>query len=132
MTMALLVVAALVLMIVWFSRQPAAEHSDAAASQAEWVRTVMAQGLKTRADVVRAFHQLVKQSRAVSDWWTHRSIVKHFSTQTPQLATAISELAVVYEQARYYPDDVELSPQQLAQVRTLLESVKIPSKPVAG
>lgn len=125
--MALLVFAALILLVVWFSRQRAAELSDASAAQAEWVRTVIAQGLKTRADVVRAFHQLVKQSRTVSDWWTHRSIVKHFNTQTPQLASAISELAVVYEQARYYPEDVELSPQQLAQVRALLESVKIPT-----
>lgn len=127
MSMALLVFAALILLVVWFSRQRVAELSDASAAQAEWVRTVIAQGLKTRADVVRAFHQLVKQSRAVSDWWTHRSIVKHFNTQTPQLAAAISELAVVYEQARYYPEDVELSPQQLAQVRALLESVKIPT-----
>ena len=127
MTIAVLLVAGLFLVLVWLSRRRVAELADATAAQAEWVRTVMAQGLKTRADVIRAFHQLVKQSRAVSDWWTHRSIVKHFSSQTPQLATAISELAVVYEQARYYPEDVELSQQQLAQVRTLLESVKIPS-----
>lgn len=127
MTIAVLFVAALIGLLVWLSRRRVAELADATAAQAEWVRTVMAQGLKTRADVVRAFHQLVKQSRAVSDWWTHRSIVKHFSSQTPQLATAISELAVVYEQARYYPEDVELSQQQLAQVRTLLESVKIPA-----
>lgn len=127
MTFAVLFVAALVLLVVWFSRQRMAERSDSSAAQAEWVRTVIAQGLKTRADVIRAFHQLVKQSRSVSDWWTHRSIVKHFSTHTPQLAPAISELAMVYEQARYFPEDVELSPQQLAQVRTLLESVKIPT-----
>ena len=127
MTVAMLLMAGLLGVLVWLSRRRVAELADATAAQAEWVRTVMAQGLKSRADVIRAFHQLVKQSRAVSDWWTHRSIVKHFSSQTPQLATAISELAVVYEQARYYPEDVELSQQQLAQVRTLLESVKIPS-----
>lgn len=127
MTMAVLIVVALILLIVWFSRRRVAELSDTSAAQAEWIRTVIAQGLKTRADVVRAFHQLVKQSRAVSDWWTHRSIVKHFSTQSPQLASAINELAGVYEQARYFPEDVELSPQQLAQVRVLLESVKIPT-----
>jgi hypothetical protein len=131
MTVALLLAVGLIAWLVWFSRRRVAQLADASAAQAEWVRTVIASGLKTRADVVRAFHQLVKQSRAVSDWWTHRSIVKYFSKQTPQVASAISELAVVYEQARYYPDDVELSQQQLAQVRTLLESVKIPTTPRA-
>ena len=127
MTVAVLVVAALIRLILWLSRRRVAELTDPSIAQAEWVRSVIAQGLKTRADVIRAFHQLVKQSRSVSDWWTHRSIVKHFSSQSPQLASSISELAIVYEQARYYPDDVELSPEQLAKVRTLLESVKIPT-----
>ncbi len=130
MTLAVLLAVVLVVWLYWFSRLRVSQLSDPTAAQAEWVRTVVSQGLKTRADVIRAFHQLVKQSRAVSDWWTHRSIVRYFNHQTPQVAAAISELAVVYEQARYYPEDVELSPQQLAQVRSLLESVKIPNAKV--
>ncbi len=110
-------------LVFWFSRRQLVEIAAGSQRQAEWVKTVLSDGLKTRADVVRAFHLLVGRGQGVADWWNHRVVVGYFNGRSPQYATAISELANVYEHARYYPDDAELSPEQLEQVRRIVRSL---------
>jgi hypothetical protein len=80
--------------------------------------------IRTRADVVLAFHQYALQS-AVSapDWWTHREVERQVADTTPALKPSIEVLANLYELARYLPDDAELTPDQISVARREFETV---------
>lgn len=80
--------------------------------------------IRTRQDVVRAFHQYAMQSAmSVPDWWTHREVERQVAETTPALKPSIQVLADVYELARYLPGDAELTPDQIGIVRRELENV---------
>ena len=81
-------------------------------------------GIRTREDVVRAFHQYALQSAmSVPTWWTHREVERQVADTTPALKPSIQVLADLYELARYLPGEAELTPDQIGIVRRELENV---------
>ena len=81
--------------------------------------------IRTRQDVVKAFHQLTGRRlnpslSPVEAWWTHRDAARQISLMSPPLQNAVHVLADVYEQARYLPGDYQLSDDQLSDVRDAL------------
>ncbi len=80
--------------------------------------------IRTREDVVRAFHQYALQSAmSVPDWWTHREVERQVADTTPALKPSIQVLADVYELARYLPGETELTSDQIGIARRELENV---------
>ncbi|MFM9961233.1 MAG: hypothetical protein ACKV2Q_08395 [Planctomycetaceae bacterium] len=80
--------------------------------------------IRTREDVVRAFHQYALQSAmSVPDWWTHREVERQVADATPALKPSIQVLADLYELARYLPGEAELTPDQIGIARRELENV---------
>lgn len=80
--------------------------------------------IRTREDVVRAFHQYALQSdMSVPTWWTHREVERQVADTTPDLKPSIQVLADLYELARYLPDEAELTPDQIGSARRELENV---------
>ncbi len=81
----------------------------------ELARQWLDQGMRSRQDVVHAFHRCVLgQPDPPAAWWNHRRAAQQCTLTSPQLGSAINELANIYEQARYLPSSVELTPEQLA------------------
>ena len=80
--------------------------------------------IRTRSDVVRAFHRYALQSdMSVPTWWTHREVERQVAEATPTLQPSIQSLANLYEQARYLPDDADFTPDQIGIARRDLENV---------
>lgn len=80
--------------------------------------------IRTREDVVRAFHQYALQSAmSVPTWWTHREVERQVADTTPALKPSIQVLADLYELARYLPGEAELTADQIGSVRRELENV---------
>ena len=78
--------------------------------------------IRTRRDIVRAFHQFaLRPLTPVADWWTHRQVEQQVATSTPSLEPAIHQLAEIYEQARYQPEDLVFTPDQIGAARRALE-----------
>lgn len=70
--------------------------------------------LRSRADVIAAFHHVARTtSDRTEDWWTHRQVVEEVSQSNPDRSDDLDQLSVVYEQARYLPESEPLSQQQL-------------------
>jgi hypothetical protein len=57
----------------------------------------------------------------VADWWTHRQVAQQVATSTPSLEPAIQQLAEIYEQARYLPEETVLTAAQIGTARRALE-----------
>lgn len=96
--------------------------SAAKEAEAELAREILTEGIRTRADVVRAFHRFVlRRTQPVADWWNHRYVAAKLSDASPQLRTVISDLASVYEHARYLPPEVKLSSEEIDRVQTALK-----------
>ena len=78
--------------------------------------------IRSRADVVRAFHQYaLRPATPAPTWWTHREVERQVAQATPALRPAIRSLTDLYEQARYLPDDADFTPDQLGTARRALE-----------
>ncbi|MGN6543666.1 MAG: DUF4129 domain-containing protein [Aureliella sp.] len=120
-----LVMIAAVALAVWVGRKRPAWFGVEQPIDPRWAKEVLAEGIRTRADVIRAFHRLVAQTtEPVASWWTHRYVARRLAEATPQLATAMADLSSVYEQARYMPPEAELSSEQISRVcRALRECV---------
>ncbi|MBS0202839.1 MAG: DUF4129 domain-containing protein [Planctomycetes bacterium] len=81
--------------------------------------------IRTRRDVVRAFHQFaLRPLTPVADWWTHRQVAQQVASSTPALEPAIQQLAEIYEQARYLPEETEFTPDQIGTARRALEQCR--------
>lgn len=107
--------------LFWLGRRRLAALTLPLARQSQWARSVLAEGLRTRADVVRAYHRFVLQtSQPAAMWWTHRQAASQLTAATPQLALAMNELTAAYEHARYMPPEFELSAEQLERVGSAL------------
>lgn len=83
-----------------------------------WAASALAQlrgaEIRTREDIIRAFHALVRGSRTTSeDWWTHVAAANELSQSAPASRTAVQTLAAIYEQARYAPPHAEISTDQI-------------------
>jgi hypothetical protein len=80
--------------------------------------------LTTKADVIRAFHQVVLNStRPIQVWWTHRAAQKVLEASGPEQRAAVETLTETYEKARYLPQEAELTPEQIQSARAALQTV---------
>lgn len=71
--------------------------------------------LKNRQDIVQAFHDLAARCPAVmADWWTHNRAAQALATSSPDVDKELRQLAQLYEQARYLPEESALTDEQLA------------------
>lgn len=71
--------------------------------------------LKNRQDIVQAFHDLAARCPAVmADWWTHDRAAQALATSSPDVDEELRQLAQLYEQARYLPEESALTDEQLA------------------
>ncbi|MCR9201000.1 MAG: hypothetical protein NXI04_20365 [Planctomycetaceae bacterium] len=78
--------------------------------------------IRSRRDVVEAFHLIALDPRhGAEPWWHHEQVRVDLSTRLPSQESSVSDLAAVYEQARYLPDSVELNETQLATARDAIE-----------
>ncbi len=112
---------ALVVFVLLLARGRAKLLRTTAASEALGMQEVLAAGIRTRGDVIRAFHRFVLQRpQPAASWWTHRDAAKRLCESAPHLRAEIHDLAGVYEQARYSPPDTELSGEQIDRVQAVL------------
>ncbi|MFN9721555.1 MAG: hypothetical protein ACK58L_22895 [Planctomycetota bacterium] len=89
------------------------------------VQNIRPSELSTRADIVRAFHEMaVRTARSAQLWWTHRKVQHVLKTVAPEKQEAVSTLVETYEQARYLPQDVELTADQIQSARSALEQLQ--------
>ena len=78
--------------------------------------------IQTRDDVVRAFHALAKQRlKSAQAWWTCGYVAERFQETLPEHAQPIRTLSGLYEQARYYPKDHQLSDAQIQTAKLALK-----------
>ena len=84
--------------------------------------------IRSRSDVVRAFHQYaLRPATRASTWWTHREVERQVAESTPTLRPAIQTLTDLYEQARYLPDNANFTPDQIGTARRALEQCQAAS-----
>ena len=82
--------------------------------------------IRSRADVIAAFHSLALSPKLlVESWWTHRAAAQKLSAESPQTERAVQTLAEIYEQARYLPDDVEFPADSIQSARTALSECQV-------
>ena len=81
--------------------------------------------IRTRDDVVRAFHAMTKQRfQSAQLWWTNRFITEKFELSLPEHSSPIRTLSGIYEQARYFPMDHQLSSDQINDAKLALKQCK--------
>jgi hypothetical protein len=118
----LLGLAGLALLAGRVARSRAAGNSEAAL--AALGPPLTPEQIHDRSDVVRAFHQVaLKGGHAVEDWWNHRDAALSLAASAPQKESAVSNLASVYEHARYLPEDVPLTPDKIESARAAVRSL---------
>lgn len=116
------------LILLWRLRRQFTAESIVRKAEARWVQEALKVGLKTRADVVRAYHDLVlHRPRPAADWWTHRYVARHLPEVCPTRLAAIQELSNVYEAARYLPPEHPLDSAELERVQNALRKFEAAS-----
>ena len=81
--------------------------------------------IRTRDDVVRAFHALAKQRlKPVQDWWTCGYVINRFELTLPEYTHPIRTLAGLYQQARYLPSEHNLTSDQIEDAKFALKQCK--------
>lgn len=77
--------------------------------------------IRSREDVIVAFHQLAMGSKQlVESWWTHRVAAQTLAAASPKKEVAVRTLAEIYEKARYLPADAELPAETIQSARSAL------------
>lgn len=111
------------IIIAALSMRRLATYFDPEQVERRWVQKVLKAGVKTREDVVRAYHNLVlRSSNSVANWWTHRYVAKQLSLEiSPQLAVLLQEITNIYEEARYLPPECELDSSQIQCMETAIQ-----------
>jgi len=78
--------------------------------------------LQSKADVVRAFHRMALQpTRATEHWWTHQMVADDIRDASPDKDEQVRILTRLYEQARYLPEDVDFTPEQIREAQSALK-----------
>lgn len=81
--------------------------------------------IRTRDDIVRAFHAMTKKRfQSAQTWWTNRYVAEKFEHALPEYTTPIRTLSNIYEQARYLPLDHQLSSDQIEDAKLALKQCK--------
>lgn len=115
----LLITAGAVLLVARWSLR----RTDAGVQNLDKELLQTTQTITTQADVIRAFHQLARRcSRAVRPWWNHQQLAKELTRVLPDRKQTVTELAAVYERARYQPRDQALTPDEVAAARGAIRS----------
>lgn len=112
-----------VLSVSWYAATRLA-NSMFVSSQAEMLAAsqIHPAQISTRRDIVRAFHQFaLRPMMPVADWWTHRQVAQQVATSTPSLEPVIQQLAEIYEQARYLPEETVFTADQIGTARRAFE-----------
>ncbi|MDA1232456.1 MAG: hypothetical protein O2856_16910, partial [Planctomycetota bacterium] len=105
--------------VAYFMRRPLLKLVANATGIAGPNRVQQPGEIRSRADVIAAFHELaLNPKQLVESWWTHRAAAQKLAAESPQSKAAVDTLAEVYEQARYLPDDIELPPDSIQSART--------------
>lgn len=77
--------------------------------------------IRSREDVVRAFHWLTEATTPqFAEWWHHRRALETMVEYSPDREDAIRELAELYEVARYDPNNESFGDARLQQARDAL------------
>ena len=109
-------------MLILLARKRIVLATAAKEAEAELANEILNEGIRTRADVVRAFHRFVlRRAQPVANWWNHRYVALRLTEASPQLRSVIWDLASVYEHARYLPPDVTLSSEEIDRVQAALK-----------
>lgn len=75
----------------------------------------MPASIRTREDIVTAFHVIAARTPAVgANWWTHRRAAVALVQSNPKSRSDVEALAELYEQARYLPENELLTDEQLS------------------
>ena len=78
--------------------------------------------IRSREDVVRAFHALAKQRfKSAQAWWTYGHVTAQFQFALPEHSTPIRTLSSLYEQARYFPMEHQLTADQIEDAKLALK-----------
>lgn len=81
--------------------------------------------IRTRDDVVRAFHAIAKRRlQSAQAWWTCGVVTSRFEDSLPELTGPIRTLSVLYEQARYFPVTHQLSIDQIEDAKVALKQCR--------
>ncbi len=118
----LILLAAICLIAILALRRSQTQLYSQHAGAVGFAHPVRAGSIRTREDVIRAFHYFVGESFGLTQvWWTHRAAANQIATATPATKSAIHALADVYEQARYLPPETEFPPDQILLAKRALE-----------
>ena len=78
--------------------------------------------IRSRDDVVRAFHALAKHRfKSAQAWWTYGYVTEQFHLALPEHSTPIRTLSSLYEQARYFPTEHQLTADQIQDAKFALK-----------
>jgi hypothetical protein len=78
--------------------------------------------IRSRDDLVRAFHALAKKRlQAVQSWWTLGDVAQRFHESLPEHTNSIRTLSGLYEQARYFPTEHRLTDDQIQTAKSALK-----------
>ncbi|MBM81776.1 MAG: hypothetical protein CMJ78_14455 [Planctomycetaceae bacterium] len=113
------VLAMLVVMgvLIWFFRKSDLAQKLMSIGQESRARLVRVE-LRTREDIIRAFHALTNKSTAVkSNCWTHEQAVVAMAEASPTTASEVELLAEMYEQVRYSPTTPTIEGEELESAR---------------
>lgn len=115
----------LTVVFAYFMRQPLLKLVASATGIAGPNRVLPQGEIRSRADIIAAFHDLaLSPKQLVESWWTHRAAAQKLAAESPQSKAAVDTLAEIYEQARYLPDDIELPPDSIQSARTALAACR--------
>lgn len=82
----------------------------------------MPSSVRTREDVVQAFHAIASRTPQVaSSSWTHREAAEALIQAKPANEFDVEVLADVYEHARYQPKEAEFGDEQIVKARRAVE-----------
>ena len=121
---------AVALGVLWLLLKFAGQRRLLSAGSTAHNRPLPPDQIHGRPDIVAAYHQLARQAvRSFRPWWHHRQIETLLLQTFPGRQSAITQLAGVYEQSRYAPDSIPLSPTDLETAR---EAIRQCQKSIPG
>ncbi len=108
-------------LIAYLMRKPLLKLVTDATGGTKGHSTLQPNEIRSRADIIAAFHDLALSPRqAVESWWTHRAAARKLADGSPHSKHAVDTLTEIYEQARYLPDDVEFAADKIQSARAAL------------
>jgi hypothetical protein len=99
--------------VLWWLQRRRPDFEEA--SEQGRLAARMPASIRSREDVVTAFHVIAARAPAVSaNWWTHRRAAVALVESKPKSGSDVETLTELYEQARYLPENEPMTDEQLA------------------